>query len=382
MGYKGEKASVNQYKSLYDYVKSNVFDTLSIAFTANKKHSLEGLTKQLPFVYVSKLDENNDVPLVSFDGGIGTLFQNELAETKLIKVAGAAPPKWKSHFENYLTDAYFHVMSGLLKWPKGADLDEEEIIIKTIDESLLNPMMTEFLDHLGIDHTEFKQEMIGHLKYKAGNQVEDCFREILEWMLIINFTVRQKNNKNLNFKQTLPYLIVKDGSLYPYAKTVSSIISKGIENFLDNEQIFIVGMVKSSRFVSDEGIFKKTIEQYMKNMNKNTFFKLPKDLEKKIDSKDVKYERIFYSIFGGKSVYEIQISESHILKDPKILTQTLDVLNSEVTFGYGGSISTNSFAHIEASLSEHEVKYLTKTLRYEIYESLKEKKSDDGESNE
>lgn len=387
MGYQGEKASVNQYKSLYDYVKSNVFDTLTIAFNVNKKHTLEGLKKQLPFVYVSKIEENNSVPLVSFDGGIATLFPNELPETKLIKVAAASPPQWADSFKDYLTDAFFHVSSGFLRWPKGADLDEEEIIIQTIDNFLKNPMTIEFLDHLGIDHTEFKQEMIGHLKYKAGSQVEDCFREIMEWMLIINFCVRQKNNKNLNFKQTLPYLIVKDGSLYPYSKTVSSIISGAIERFLDNEQIFIVGMVKSSRFLSDDGIYRRTIQQYMKGMNQNTFFKLPKELEKKIDSKDINYERIFFSIFGGKSVYEVQISQAQILRDPKVLTQTLDVLNSQVTFQYGGSISTNSFAHIEASLSDREAKHLTNNLRHEIYEKLKENdnessSNEDGDTNE
>lgn len=381
MGYNGEKASVNQYESLYDYVKSNVFDTLFIAFSANKKHTIEGLKKQLPFVYASKVEENNDVPLVSFDGGIATLFPNELPETKLIKVAAASPPEWKDYFEGYLTDSFFHVSSGFLRWPKGASLEEEEIIIKTIDDSLKNLMMIECLDHLGIDHTEFKQEMIGHLKYKAGNQVEDCFREIMEWMLIVNFAVRQKNNKKLNFKQTLPYLIVKDGSLYPYSKTVSGIVSNAIERFLDNEQIFIVGMVKSSRFVSDDGIYRRTIEQYMKGMNENTFFKLPKDLEKTIDSKEINYERIFFSIFGGKSVYEIQISKSHILRDAKILTQTLDVLNSQVTFQFGGSVSTNSFAHIEASLSDREAKYLTNELRHEIYEKLKDDEQD-GDDNE
>ena len=129
MGYSGERASMNQFESLYEYCQNNVIDTLSIAFSANKKHTLEGLQKQLPFVYQST-NEENVVPLVSFDGGIATLFQHELAETKLIKVAGASPPEWESTFNGYLEESYFHVMSGLLKWPKGADLDEEEDLVR------------------------------------------------------------------------------------------------------------------------------------------------------------------------------------------------------------------------------------------------------------
>lgn len=382
MGYQNEKASVNQYESLYEYCQKNIMDKISIAFGANKKHTLEGLQKQLPFVYHS-INEDNVVPLISFDGGIATLFPQELAETKLIKVAAGCPPEWEATFKEYMTSSYFHVLSGLLRWPKGAEMDEEDLIIMTIDESLKNPMIIEFLDHIGVDQSEFREVMIGHLKYKKGNQVEDCFREIMEWMLIVNFNARQKKNKKIDFTQTLPYLIVKDGSLYPYAKTVSSIISDGIERYLDNEQIFIVGMVKSSRFVSDEGIYRRVIDQYMRGMSKNTFFKLPKELEKKIDEKEVKYQRIFFSIFGGKSVYEVQISLAHILRDPKVLTHTLDTLNSQLTFSFGGSISTNSFAHIEASLAESEARYLTEVLRNEIKEIIDNKEEPgEGEANE
>lgn len=380
MGYNNEKASVNQYQSLYDYCKSsNLMEKLSLVFKVNKKHSLEALQKQLPFVYVSSHIENT-VPLVSVDGGLATLFPNELAETKLIKVASASPPEWQDVFSDYLSDSYFHVNSGLLKWPQGADLDEDEVIINTIDESLENPMLIEFLDHIGVDQVQYKENMIGHLKYKKGTQVEDCFREIMEWMLIINFNARQKKNKKIDLTRPLPYLIVKDGSLYPYSKSISSPISEGIARYLDNEQIFIVGMVKSSRFVSEDGVYRTVIEQYMKKMEKNTFFKLPKELEKKIDNKEIKYHRIFFSIFGGKSVYEVQIASSHVLRDAKILTHTLDVLNSQVTFSFGGSISTNSYAHVEASLSEREAKYLTTNLRHEVRQLISEEKQE--ESNE
>lgn len=383
MGYNNEKASVNQYQSLYDYCKtSNLMDKIMIVFNVNKKHSLEALKKELPFVYESSQNENTTVPLISFDGGIAALFPNELAETKLIKVASASPPEWQDTFEKYQSEAFFHVHSGLLKWSQGADLTEDEMIINTIEDSLKNPMMSEFLDHIGLDLTQYRENMIGHLKYKKGSQVEDCFREIMEWMLIINFNARQKKNKNINFSQTLPYLIVKDGSLYPYAKTVSSPIAEGIERYLDNEQIFIVGMVKSSRFVSEDGVYRKVIEQYMKNMTQNTFFKLPKELEKKIDNKDVKYHRLFLSIFGGNSVYEVQLSKNQVLKDPKVLTQTLDVLNSQITFSYGGSISTNSFAHVEASLSEREARHLTENLRIEIKDLIEEKENEEGGSDD
>jgi hypothetical protein len=380
VGYNNEKASPNQYQSLYDYCKSsNLMEKIIVVFNINKKHSLDALKKELPFIYESSQNENTDVPLISFDGGIASLFPNELAETKLIKVASASPPEWEEIFSNYQSEAFFHVHSGLLKWSKGADLTEDEMILNTIEDSLKNPMMSEFLDHIGLDLTQYRENMIGHLKYKKGSQVEDCFREIMEWMLIINFNARQKKNKKIDFTKVLPYLIVKDGSLYPYAKTVSGPIAEGIHRYLDNEQIYIVGMVKSSRFLAEDGVYRRTIQQYMKNMVQNTFFKLPKELEKKMDNKDIKYHRIFLSIFSGDRVYEVQIAQEHVMKEPKVLTKILDTLNTQITFSYGGSISTNSFAHIEASLSEREAKYLTENLREEIKEIIEDKEEDKDE---
>lgn len=371
MGYQNEKASVNQYTELYNYCHDKVINKIQGVFSIYKKQNLDFLKKQLPFVYVSKVDDET-TPLVSFDGGIATLFPSELAETKIIKVASASPPKWEETFKDYQDSCLFHVFVGLLKWPKGADLTEETIILQTIEDSLKVTQLVELLDHIGVSLESYQEAMFDHLKYKRGSQVEDCFREILEWALMINFNERQKKNKNVDFKRTLPYLIVKDGSLYPHSKTVSDVIAKGIKNYLDVKQFPIVGMVKASRFVAHDSVYRKAINQYLTAMNNNTFFKIPKELEEKMDAKEISYERFFFSIFGGQSIYEVQIPIKHIEKDPKIMTDIMDILNSEVTFSYGGSISTNSYAHVEASLAEREASDLTETLRNEISDIIKD----------
>lgn len=371
MGYNNERASVNQYQELYDYCKDKVVNKIQNVFGVQKKQNLDFLKKQLPFVYVSKMP-NDSTPLISFDGGLATLFGSEIAETKLIKVASASPPKWEETFKDYQDTCMFHVFTGLLKWPKGANLTEDQIILQTIEDSLKVPQLVELLDHIGVGLEQYQESMADHLRYKRGSQVEDCFREILEWSLIINFNERQRKNSKIDFSRALPYLIVKDGSLYPHSKTVSDVISKGIKNYLDTKRIPIVGMVKSSRFVTADSIYRKSMDQFIYTMQKNTFFKIPKELEEKMDAKEISYERFFFSIFGGKSVYEIQIPIAHIEKEPKIIMDSMDILNNEVTFEYGGSISTNSFAHVEASLAEREAKDLTEELRHEIQKNIKD----------
>lgn len=364
MGYQNEKASLNQFSSLYKYCQDKVLSQIKTVLIKSNEREDIFLEKELPFIYESQNKEDK-VPVVSFDGGLATIFAGELAETKLIKVAGACPPKWSEHFIGIREDM-FHVLSGLLKWPEGAEMTDSEIITKTIDQVLEVDSLIETLDHLGISVDQFKDSMVDHLKYKQGNQVEDSFREILEWSLIINFTFRQKTNKKLDHSKPLPYLIVKDGSLYPFGKTVGSLMSGEIEKFLNTGVCPVVGMVKSSRFVAQDSSFRKAINKYLKKIKGNTFFKIPKKLEIIMDSRENFYERYFFSILSGSSVYEIQIPKVNMQKDPLYAQQIMDVLNSQITFNFGGSISTNSYAHQQASLSEAESKFLTEKLKTEI----------------
>jgi len=372
MGYSNERASVNQFSDLYKYCEDHVLTQIKTVYLKSIDNEVALLEKELPFLYESKNHEDK-VPVVSFDGGIATIFDGELSEVKLIKVAGASPPNWEKSFVG-ITTSMFHVLSGLLKWPEGADLTQEDIINQTIDESLQVDILIEMLDHLGISADEYKNAMVGHLKYKQGNQVEDCFREILEWALIINFTERQKNNNNFNQEDPFPYLIVKDGSLYPFGKSVGALMSSQIEMFLNKGECHIVGMVKASRFVAEDSSYRKAINKYLQKIKKNTFFQIPKNLEFKMDHRTNFYDRYFFSLFGGQSVYEIQIPKVNMQKDKDYAHKIMDVLNSQVTFDYGGSVSTNSYAHIKASLADNEAKFLTEKIKGEILRERKRKK--------
>ena len=363
MGYNNERASLNQFSDLYNYCKEHVLEDIRGIYEKDHKVDPALLLKELPFIYEAKTNEL--VPTVSFDGGLATIFPTELSEVKLIKVAGACSPKWKDSFVG-IQKSMFHILSGILKWPQGADLTAQEIINFTIDESLQVDIITEMIDHLGIDLDEYKNSMAEHLRYKKGNGVEDCFREIMEWALIVNFWARQKNNKLIDSTLPVPYLIVKDGSLYPFAKSVGEVMSREIEKFLSSGNVPIVGMVKASRFVSDEGSYRKAINKYTKTIKDNSFFQIPKDLETKIDSRVNNYERYFFSIFRGKSLYEVQIPKANIAKDESYPKEVMDVLNAQVTFMYGGTVSTNSFAHIEASLAESESRFLTDKLKNDL----------------
>lgn len=332
--------------------------------TITEKSRHEDLSKKdLPFLYESKMIEET-TPSVSFDGGIATIFPGELAEAKIIKVAGATPPKWESVFTDLQT-SMFHVLSGVLKWPQGADLSEEDVIEQTIKDALEVDVLLEMLDHLGISEADFKVSMTNHLHYKRGAQVEDAFREILEWALIVNFWARQKKNKNLDFSKRIPYLIVKDGSLFPYGKSIGDVMSKSIETFLMTGNVPIVGMVKASRFVAEDSSYRRAINKYLRELKGNCFFQIPKALEKKMDNKDINYQRYFFSLYSGTSVYEIQIPKSNIV-DENYVKEVMDVLNSQVTFSFGGSVSTNSYAHQKASLAESEARLLTEKLKMDL----------------
>jgi hypothetical protein len=271
----------------------------------------------------------------------------------------------------------FHVLSGVLKWPEGAGLEEEDVINHTIEDSLEIDSLSEMLDHLGVSQEAYTLSMISHLKFKQGTQVEDAFREILEWALIVNFYFRQKNNDKIDHTQSLPYLIIKDGSLYPYGKSISSEMSLAIEKFLNLGDVPIVGMVKASRFVVPDSIYRKAINKYLKNFHSNCFFQIPKELEAKMDHRENAYFRYFFSLFKGKAVFEVQIPKANV-KSEYYVKDVMDVLNSQVTFSYGGSVSTNSYAHKAASLAESEAKHLTTKLRQELAKDKKlEKEGDD-----
>jgi hypothetical protein len=215
---------------------------------------------------------------------------------------------------------------------------------------------------------------VNHLKSKSQDRLvgfEDNIREILEVSGMVVFSYDQINNKNLDDykKSEFKYLLIKDGTLFPQPMTVSSTISEAVSKWFQKENIPVIGIVKNSRFVNDDSIWGNVVKQFGKKVRSHSFYRIPSEVEFSIDKNTDKnsYKRYFLSIFGGESIYEIQI--------PKIITEDVDKLEfvltriaGEITYSYDGSISTNSYAHEKASLPEGEAKALTEKLRFNFKE--------------
>ena len=86
---------------------------------------------------------------------------------------------------------------------------------------------------------------------------------------------------------------------------------------------------------------------------------------------DQPFDRYFLNLFEGESIYEIQIPNvisKH--ENKKILHKVLDLIASQVTFKYGGSIITNSYAHEQASISAAEGQLLELKISEELDEEI------------
>jgi hypothetical protein len=199
------------------------------------------------------------------------------------------------------------------------------------------------------------------------NRKNICLNNII----IFDF-ISKANDKD---KGLIDYFVIKDGSLTTNPRAITGEIANSIKKTIDSPDSLIksfpvIGIVKNSRFVGESPVG-RIVKTYASMLDSHIFFKLPKKYEA-IEDKDFinnSFSRYFFSLFGGTSVYEIQIP-NHICKDENKVESIFDIIADNITFSYGGSVSINSFAHIKASLSEAESDLLEK----KIYSEIKTKK--------
>lgn len=397
MGYSNESASPNKYSGMKEYCEQKVTKKLSEVMKSSHKKSeeIKALKPPVPD-FRPDLNHDNLTPVAAIDGGIATLFQHEVSETKLLKVALGVPPEWKGWFNQENLESYTHIFTGQLRWPDGTEQNFDDLVNEMIEIVVSNEIINKARKILQIPESDFRDAIFARahrLKNKNNNTLkgfEDNIRELLEISAMVVFIEEQKNNnKILHHQQTLsleiPYLFIKDGTLYPASMTVSKLIADKVTDFF-NMGHPVIGVIKNSRFVNKENIWSKVIGDYAKEIKSHTFFRINKKIELSIDSEsnDIPFRRYFVSLFGGESVYEVQIPKI-LSDDPDKLEFILTVLAHQITYNYGGSISTNSYAHEQASLPEVEARHLTEELRSDLRDALKEfnqQKKDKGGKND
>jgi hypothetical protein len=339
-----------------------VIHELESLFVSDEVEQKKLEISDIPFLYKPK--KSIETPLVSFDGGLSTLFKGTPMEVSLIKVSGAAPPDHEQFFSNtQIPDILFHVFTGRL-----SSKEDPAFLKKELTRLCQNEYFLSLLAILKVDFKTFNEEMQKLVdKWKEKSTLRDSFRELLEWALIFDFIVKT----NLPESGLKDYLVIKDGSLTTNARAITGALANSIKTVIDSPdnvtiKFPVIGVVKNSRFVGETPIG-RIVKSYASMLDSHVFFQLPKKYEA-VEDKDHagnSFSRYFLTLFGGNSIYEIQIP-NHICKDQEKVDSILDLIADNVTFAYGGSVSINSFAHVKASLSEAEGSLLEKNIYFEI----------------
>ena len=390
MGYQNESAAPNKYTGMKDYCEQQVTKKLEKVMKKSNDREEEIKALKPSFEYRPVVNQETLVPVAAIDGGIAVLFPNEVSETKLLKVAVGIPPQWSGWFTKEKLEEFTHIFTGQLRWPEGTGQEFDDIVEDMIKTAMNTPVVKEMMNILTISEEDFNSaiwDRVNHFR-KGQNKLqgfEDNVRELIECSAMVVFTYHQGRNKKLlehftKYSLKIPYLLIKDGTLYPSKMTLSGKLSDAISEWFNHPDNYVIGVIKNSRFVNKDNIWSKVITDYAAEVKSHTFFRVPKKVELAIDknSDDLPYRRYFLSLFGGQSIYEIQIPKE-LTQDDEKLKFLLTVIAEQVTFNYGGSISTNSYAHERASLPEVEARYLTQNLRSELGQLLKahkEKKND------
>ncbi len=358
MGYKNERASLNQFSSLEEYAQKHVKKTIVEISELSNARDLEMRLLKPSFEYCPTEEDAKQIPMASVDGGIATLFSGELTEVKILRVAAGCSEEYEDVFDIKKYQTFTHLYSGKLKWPEGVNLTLEVAIEENVDILLQNTFVIQAVNVLELSLGDFRQALISHFTRLRGKSMEDNFREILELSMMVCFLDDQKQKHK-------EFLLVKDGTLFPSRTTSSTIFSDRVRDYFSTPQP-VIGVIKSSRFVNRENAWSKMILDYAASVKSHTFFRVPKRVELMIDprSDELPYRRFFLSLFGGDSVYEIQIPKKASEKDK--VEELLKALASQITFSYGGSLIVNSYAHESASLSESEAKFLTEDMRNDL----------------
>lgn len=361
MGYKNEFASRNNFNSLKKYYNEKIKSQLMPIVQKNhyNKQKLEDWV--IPYSYIPK---KHNKPCVAFDGGIAILFANEILETKILKVSAGFSTSDAKFFNNDYQESIIHIFTGKYKWIESLGSTLPSLAEESVKILLENDVISKALKILQIDEQVFKNAVIHKIIKFKGKSLEDNIREIFELSSLVLYNEKLKKQYG---NQELNYLIIKDGTLFPSAKTVTSIFAEKINLYLNNPENNIVGVVKNSRFLSEENPWTEYVNSYIKKDQSTYVYRLPEELSNLIDEQNdrLQYYRYFLSILSGQAVFEVQLSKSYSADMNKV-NQIFDVLSSQISLQYGGSIITNSYAHEKASLSESEALYLTKEAKEEI----------------
>jgi hypothetical protein len=310
---------------------------------------------------------------------MATLFPRQMTETCLLKVSGACPPQFESHFQlGELKSLLFHTFVGRLSYSNNNEDPElvNSVIQKELQRILNIPEFLTLLSTFDVtpEHFSAKLKTLAN-SWKDKASMKDCFRELLEWALIIDFVATHKSDNN----GSLPFLVIKDGNLSSNAKAITGTLAEKVKLFIkgENTQIpipYMVGAVKSSRYTGDNTMG-TLVKKIAAEVPSHCFFKLPKKFEAALDKdfSNNSFKRFFLSLFHGEKVFEIQVPLP-LADNKELLETTLDLIASQVTFEYGGSIATNSFAHVKASLAESEAKNVEYTVRAELEKESKDNK--------
>lgn len=376
MGYKGEKASLNQYSLIKDYLMSSgavdqikqVYSLTEDFFKKIERNKIDGVQ-----VVDTKTENVEPFKVVAFDAGMARFFKDSPYEVVVLKIAGGCEESTKKEYLELVSPEFSHVFSGLVKNPRvfseithrndrdGAAVLGAQEISRLFDEGLFkkfNSLMNSLFEG------DFKKEVETWLsKSKKLPEIDNLSREFAEWYFILRAALKKDGD----------VMIIKDGSLitnqFGSGQALADRLAKVFSGNSDALSNLIVGVVKESRFIKDEGhIVSKTIRDFSKNLKGNKFFRIPAELEAVLDQtaeENKTVDRLFLSVSSGKNVYEVQFPRS-LTKNPEIFEKARATLLSQITSLYGGSIAANSLAHKAASLSEAESSSLEKELRKTI----------------
>lgn len=363
MGYKNEFASPNKYSELEKYYNKNIKGKIIPIVDKFSEDSKITSIDKFKNLYTSEMPLN--IPCAGFDGGIAILFPSELHEVKVLKVAsGCSEDDLELFKKNH--ESFIHIFTGKFKWLFGTNQELKDVIDELLEIVMSNKVIIDALNILKINKEEFRNHLYNKIFKFKGKAIEDNIREIFELSALIVFNENNKKNKTLvdnqkNKNNPIPFMLIKDGTLFPNGKTVTGLFADAVSSYLNNSNNYVIGVVKASRFVNQDNSWSKIIKNRAKSIDSHTFFQLDESFEEKIDehSRNLPYIRYFLTLFGGNSIYEIQIPK-YFENNTNELHNIFNALTSQISFLYGGSIITNSYAHQNASLSEFEAKILSK----------------------
>lgn len=385
MGFNNERGSLNQYSLMFDYIKqSGALGHLKSLFIKTTDFRAKAANSELSRAEKIEitLSGKESIPVVAVDAGMAVFFKDSPYEMVVIKVAGAGEKPLKTDLASVLSPGFIHVLTGKVKNPKVFSEEIEELKLK--DKANENLFAAQELNRLLLDTSisnlaslmdedilegSFHEELIDWvLRAKKVPELDNLARELIEWSYLLQACKKAKQN----------VLLVKDGSLITNQFGSGLALAKRLNLFFRGETSiapYMIGVVKESRFIKDEGhIVSRSIMSFAKTIQKNGFFKIPHSLEVLLDPTPIEQkavQRVFLSINQGKKVYEVQIPLA-LYEDAEAFNFVAELLLTQVTNLYGGSVAANSFAHKAASLSEAEARSLEKQLKEIIEKTTKE----------